>query len=128
MIKPRQTKAIALMLLCTIFASTAHILFKFGANTLNYAEISSFFNWPLVMGLFSLGVGAIFMMAAFRLGELTLVFPVLSTSYVWVSLLSPLFFPQDSMNVWKWVGVIIILISVSGLGLSSSLKKVKNSG
>ena len=116
------------MLLCTLFASTAHILLKFGANDLDYSKISTFVNLPLILGLTFFGIGAIFMMTAFKQGELTVLFPILSTSYVWVSLLSPLFFESDSMNLWKWMGVIIILISVSMLGIASSRKKVLSDG
>ena len=122
MTQPTAIKAIFLMLLCTIFSSTAQILLKQGANQLNYAELESFFYWPLGLGFLSLGIGAVLMMIAFRSGELSLLFPILSTSYVWVSLLSPIFFAEDSMNYLKWTGVIIILLSVSLLGFSSKSK------
>jgi|SRR3989344_1038447 len=128
MTQPTAIKAIFLMLLCTIFSSTAQILLKQGANQLNYAELESFFYWPLGLGFLSLGIGAVLMMIAFRSGELSLLFPILSTSYVWVSLLSPIFFAEDSMNYLKWTGVIIILLSVSLLGFSSGKLNANNRG
>ena len=108
------------MLLCTILASAAHIFLKFGANRINSEAIVSYVNLYLILGLVMFGLGAILMMTAFRMGELSTLFPILATGYVWVSLLSPIFFTSDSMNVWKWTGVIIILISVSMLGLGST--------
>ena len=63
------------------------------------------------------------MLSAFKYGELTVLFPIIATSYVWVSLLSSWLFP-DTMNVWKWMGVTLILFSVSLLGLASKKEKV----
>ena len=120
MIKPRQTKAIALMLLCTIFASTAHILFKFGANKIDSTNYLSYINLYLILGMTGFALGAVLMMAAFRMGELAVLFPLLATGYIWVSLSSPIFFATDSMNIWKWLGIIIILVSVSILGFGSA--------
>jgi uncharacterized membrane protein len=118
--------AIILMIMCTFFASTAHLLLKEGALRIDAGSMVSFFNLPLLLGLFSLLFGAGFMMVAFKHGELSLLFPILSTGYVWVSLLTPLFFPNETMNLWKWVGVILIIISVSFLGFSSSRKVTSN--
>ena len=68
------------------------------------------------------------MLLAFKQGELSILFPIVATSYVWVSLLSSLLFPEDVMNIWKWGGVIFILFSVSLLGLASEKKEVVASG
>jgi uncharacterized membrane protein len=116
------------MILCTFFASTAHIFLKFGAERIDSSNIMTVINLPLFFGLMFFGIGALFMMVAFKHGELSIVFPILATSYVWVSLLSPIFFTTDSMNIWKWTGVIIILLSISLLGFKSTEKKVVNLG
>ncbi len=108
------------MISCTLFSSSAQILLKFASNEINLSSISSFFNSYLIFGCICLGIGAILMFMAFKIGELSVLFPILATSYVWVSLISPIFFPEDNMNLWKWVGVGIILLSVSLLGYASS--------
>jgi len=63
------------------------------------------------------------MILAFREGEMSVLYPIIATSYILVSILSPLFF-NDSMNTWKWIGIIIILGSVSLLGWGSTQKVV----
>ena len=68
------------------------------------------------------------MFVAFKMGELSVLFPILATGYVWVSLISPFFFSSDSMNLLKWVGVIIILFSVGMLGFSKPKKNNGNEG
>lgn len=108
--------AILLMILCTIFTSLGEILWKFGVNKIEMSAWITFFNLPFVMGFVSYGIGAILILLAFQRGELSILYPIIATSYVWVSLISPWLFPTDSMNIWKWVGVLIILASVSILG------------
>ena len=82
------------MMLCTLFASTAHIFLKFGVNKINPNNFFSVINFHLILGLTFFGLGALFMMVAFKHGELSILFPILATSYVWISILSPIFFQQ----------------------------------
>ncbi len=120
-------KAIFLMLLCTIFISLGQILWKLGAVKINLENILTIFNLPLFFGFISYGFGALLMLLAFREGELSILYPIVATSYVWISLFSPLIFSADSMNVWKWLGVIIIIFSIFLLGINNSSNvKVSN--
>lgn len=118
-----QKKAIALMVLCTIFTSLGQILWKLGVNKYVSGNILTLLNTPFILGFVSYGVGAMLMLVAFKRGELSVLYPIVATSYVWVSLISPRLFPEDFMNAWKWSGVIIILISISILGWASSRAK-----
>jgi len=118
-----QKRAIALMVLCTIFTSLGQILWKLGVNKYISNDIFSLLNIPFVLGFVSYGLGAVLMLIAFRRGELSVLYPIVATSYIWVSIISPRLFPDDFMNAWKWSGVIVILISVSILGWASSRKK-----
>ena len=115
-----QKKAIVLMVLCTIFTSLGQVLWKMGVGRISTAAWQSFFNLPFVLGFAAYGIGAIFLLLAFRRGELSVLYPIVATSYIWVSITSPWLFPADVMNGWKWAGVILILFSVSLLGWGSS--------
>lgn len=108
------------MLICTIFTSTGQILWKFGLKEINFSSPWTFVNLAFLGGFAAYGVGVILMLLAFQRGELSILYPIIATSYIWVSLISPLLFPTDTMNGWKWLGVTIILISVSLLGYGSS--------
>lgn len=111
---PRQ--AVLIMVVCTVFTSAGQILWKIGIN--RFTDIYSLLSFPMLFGFISYGLGAVLMLVAFKYGELSLLYPIIATSYVWVSILSPLFF-ADQMNIWKWAGVLLILLSVSLLGISS---------
>lgn len=111
--------AIILMIFCTFFTSLGQILLKKGLLGVDFSLLMTLLNGFLFLGFFSYGIGALLMMIALKNGELSLLYPILATSYVWVSLASPIFF-NDTMNLWKWSGVIIILFSISLLGWGSS--------
>ena len=117
-------KAIMLMITCTLFTSAGQILWKFGLNKIDFNFLFTIFNLPFILGFVFYGLGFGFMLLAFKHGELTVLFPIIATSYVWVSLLSSWIFPGDSMNLWKWAGVIVILLGVSFLGKATEKKKV----
>jgi len=108
--------AIGLMILCTIFTSTGQILYKFGAEKLSFDISSIIFNIPLILGLLSYWIALVFLIIAFRGGELSVLYPIVATSYIWVSIASPFFFETDSMTPEKWIGIIIIVAGVSLIG------------
>ncbi len=115
-----QLKAVLLMAFCTLFTSGGQLLWKWGMKTIDFSEFITFLNAPFLLGFVSYGIGAALMILALRKGELSIVYPVAATSYIWVSLISPRLFPTDVMNAWKWAGVAVILLAVTILGYGSS--------
>jgi drug/metabolite transporter (DMT)-like permease len=113
-------KAVILIILCTAFTSAAQLLWKSGIGSIDFTVWVTVLNLPFILGFVSYGFGAILMLSAFRWGELSLLYPILATSYVWVSLISPVLFPDDGMNIWKWLGVLMIISAVSLLGYGSA--------
>ncbi len=107
--------AIIFMVFSAIFASVGQILYKFASKSVQ-DFFSLVFNPFLILGIFSYGLGLVFMLKAIRRGELTVVYPVLATSFIWVSLLSPIFFETDSMTLQKWVGIFVIVTGITLIG------------
>lgn len=113
----KHTHAILLMVLCTIFTSTGQILWKLGFGWADFSvSLFSILNAPFIGGFISYGVGAVLMLTAFKKGELSVLYPIVATSYVWVTLASSLLF-YEVVSPLKWVGIGIIVISVSALGI-----------
>lgn len=115
-------KAIYLALLCTLFTSAGQLMWKMGVGKLSLTNLLTFLNLPFILGFVCYGAGAALMLMALKKGELSLVYPLIATSYVWVGLISPYLFPTDVMNIWKFAGIAVILISVCLLGWGSSKK------
>ncbi len=108
------------MIFCTLFTSLGQIMWKYGVGRIDMSHFFTLFNLPFMFGFVSYGIGASLMLVAFKKGELSILYPIVATGYVWVSMFSPLLFPGDSYNLLKVIGVGIILVSVSVLGLNSS--------
>lgn len=118
-----ERRAIMLMVFCTLFTSTGQILWKMGVSKIDLANFLTVFNLPFLLGFVSYGLGAILMLIAFKNGELSILYPIVATSYVWVTLLSPFFF-AEIISPLKWVGIAIIVLSVSILGFGSTKKVI----
>ena len=103
--------AIIYVAIASLFGSAGQIFYKYGANRLT--DVASFILNPFVyLGLGCYGIGLLFMLKSLRRGELTVVYPVMATSFIWVSLAAPFFFKTDSMTVQRWIGVGTILLGV----------------
>jgi len=134
--KMQKTKwwAIVLMLLCTVFTALGQLFMKKG-SAIDYGKlvslifsqniittITTIFSNPLLFGglliFFGLalyGIAAVFNIASLKGGELSLLFPVFATNYIWVSLLSA-YALNEPMNIYKWIGVAGIVLGISLIG------------
>ncbi len=100
-------KAFFLVIFATILTSIAQLLYKSGAN--------DFFSWPVILGFVIYCLAAILIILALKSADLSVVFPVLSTSFIWVSVLSVFFF-NEVLSVVNWSGLVLIVLGVMLLG------------
>ncbi|MDA1234620.1 MAG: hypothetical protein O3A53_07445 [Acidobacteria bacterium] len=115
--------SIVLILLCTVVGAAAQILMREGANYLPVAGsegmvLSLLTNWPLLTGYACLGLNTGLLVLALRNGQLSVLYPIIALTYVWVAMLSPMFF-EDSMNAFKVLGIGFIVGGVSLIGFGS---------
>ena len=115
--------AVGLMVLCTVLTSSAQIFYKLGTKTLSFNLLSIITNYHIITGLILYGIGAVLLIIALKGGEVSVLYPIIATSYIWVSIFSPMFFPSDSMNILKWVGIFIIFIGVVVISIGSKEKE-----
>lgn len=108
--------SIILVLICTIFTSIGQVFYKFGANklTLNFMAILT--NYELIIGLILYGTSALLLIIALKNGELSVLYPIIATSYIWVSILSSIFF-LEIINIYKIIGIIFIIVGVTCVGI-----------
>jgi drug/metabolite transporter (DMT)-like permease len=109
-------RSVALVFCCTLFGAAAQILIKMGANKLSHAGlIAMATNMPLLGGYALYGMSTILLVLALRKGQLSILYPVISLTYVWVTALSVLIF-KETMNPYKAIGVAVVVIGVGILG------------
>jgi multidrug transporter EmrE-like cation transporter len=108
---------VLLILLFTFLAASAQVMWKYGTVRLgdHPTLLVLITDVPLIAGLAVYGMGAILMILALKHGELSVLYPLLSLSYVWVAILSVLLF-HESMPAPKIAGICIIMAGVATLG------------
>jgi drug/metabolite transporter (DMT)-like permease len=118
---PEQKRRSLLMILVfTLLSAAAQVLLKFGTVELKlHPSLAGLLtNFPLIGGMALYGIGAALMVLALRHGELGVLYPLISLSYVWVAILSVLVF-GEVMNFYKIAGICVIMAGVGVLGLGS---------
>ena len=101
---------------CTLIGAAAQLLLKTGANQLAQPNLLALVtNLTLLGGLSLYGISTVLLVLALRDAELSLLWPVIALTYVWVTLLSLVVF-QERVNPIKLAGVAIIVVGVAVLG------------
>jgi len=107
-----------LVFVCTLLVSSAQVFYKLGANKLEFNLIKIITNYNLIAGMAIYAVGAVILLVALRGGELSVLYPIIATSYIWVTLLSIYFF-NEVMNFYKLAGIAAIISGIILIGLGS---------
>ncbi len=111
--------AALLVLFTTLLTSSAQILYKYGSATLDFNNLLGVLtNYYLIGGMALYAVGGILIIVSFRGGEVSVLYPIVATSYIWVSLLSILFLNEE-MNMLKWIGIFLIIAGIVSIGFGS---------
>jgi multidrug transporter EmrE-like cation transporter len=108
--------SILLVIVAALLSATAQILFKFASGRLEFSFMGLITNVPLLIGLVVYGLVALIFILALKGGELSVLYPLLATAYVWVAIASPILFPEDSLNVFKVIGIAVIIFGVYSIG------------
>jgi drug/metabolite transporter (DMT)-like permease len=108
-------KAAIIVAACTVLNAVAQILFKLAVRNLVPTPLGLLTNLPLIGGLACYGLFMIAMVLALREGELSMLYPIIALSYVWVTLLSYTLL-KEPPNLFKNLGITTIVIGVAVLG------------
>ena len=104
-------QAFLLILLTTVFTTIAQAFLKTALN-------STPLNWfLLVIGASLYVIGAGVMILAFKGGDVSLLYPVIATSQLWVTLISHYWF-HESVHLLRWIGVFVILAGITIIGFA----------
>jgi len=74
---------------------------------------------PLLGGYCLYGLNTVLLVFALRDGELSILYPIIALTYVWVTILSVAFF-HETMNFFKLAGVAVVVIGVAVMGKGRS--------
>jgi multidrug transporter EmrE-like cation transporter len=116
-----QRRAVFLVLACTVLGAAAQVLIKTGAGRLGphpsilNTILGILSSPPLLAGYSLYGVSTVLLVLALRHGELSMLYPVIALTFVWVTVLSVVVF-HEKMNGFKIAGIATIITGVAVLG------------
>jgi multidrug transporter EmrE-like cation transporter len=108
-------KSILLVFSCTVLGAIAQILMKIGMAHFTPNPIALVTNIPLVAGYALYGINTLMLVLALREGELSLLYPIIALTYVWVTLLSYTILAEKP-NIYRNIGIATIVVGVGVLG------------
>lgn len=115
---------------CTILGAIAQMLIKRGTaimpplldptagNVLTQAPLIAWkilTNVEMFGGLSCYGISTLLLVLALRYGELSVLYPIIALTYVWVAVLS-VGLLGETVNIFKLLGLMLIVIGVAVLG------------
>jgi drug/metabolite transporter (DMT)-like permease len=119
--KSFSTNLFASMLFCTLFTSFGQYFLKRGIQNSSFSlSLSAIGIHPmLVIGCILYGLGAVTLILILKHADLSLAYPFISLSFIWVALLSMLFLGETIKGV-QWAGIFIIILGVYFVGKGGS--------
>ena len=105
------TFPVIIMIISSIFAAFGQLSLKIGSMKLQKTLSDIFRNYAFLVGIIFYGLSTILTIIALKGEELSVIYPLASLNYVWVSLLSATYL-KEKMNVYKITGIALIIVGV----------------
>ncbi|MBI2578464.1 MAG: EamA family transporter [Candidatus Aenigmarchaeota archaeon] len=105
----------ALVVTATLFTAVAQLSFKLGANAQGFYIGPFPVNVIVIAGFLAYGIAALLFLHALRDGQLSVLYPIWSLSFVWVFLASSMLL-KETVTLLNWFGIILIMAGVSLAG------------
>jgi drug/metabolite transporter (DMT)-like permease len=106
------------VLLGSFIGSFGAVLLKAGARHLERNLASLFKNWRLAAGVAAYILSSVFFVFGLRNGELSILYPMVSLSYIWTVFWSKAFF-EERLTSAKFYALGLILLGVALLGMGT---------
>jgi drug/metabolite transporter (DMT)-like permease len=111
--------AAALVLASAFIGALGSLYFKKAADRMESNLSSILKNKDLITGLMIYGASTVLYVIAIKGGELSVLFPLVSTGYIWVAIFS-IKYMGEKMNTLKIAGITSIIFGVILIGLGSA--------
>lgn len=113
-----QPWAIGLTLVAQVIGSLTPVFMKKASGFISLSSPRSLLNRDLAISITAQFLSMVLFVIALKGGELSFIYPLVSTVYIWASLLSVKLL-GERMNVKKWSGIFLIIAGVISIGIGS---------
>ena len=110
--------AMAMVILGTIVGSFAPLLLKVGMRDKKVTLKNLLRNFKVMSGVFLYFISSLFFVVALKGGELSVLYPLVSFGYIWVTINSKLFL-KEKITIYKIIGIFFIFSGIILIGLSN---------
>ena len=114
-----QLWAVGMVILGCAIGGFSPIFLKRASSTFSLNIIKWFKNKNLIIGVILNIFATALFIPALRGGELSVLYPLVSVGYIFVSLYSVKFL-KEKMNSLKWIGIFLIILGVTFIGIGSA--------
>ena len=108
--------SMALVIVSSLFGSFGMVFFKAGANSMSGGLQSLIFNWKVILGIGLYLLSSVFFVLGVKVGELSILYPLVSLGTIWTLVWARLFF-NEPLTKTKFAAVGLILIGIVFLNL-----------
>jgi drug/metabolite transporter (DMT)-like permease len=112
-------ESILLVIFASFLGSFGAVFLKSGAGRISRNLKTLLLNWRLAAGVALYLISTVFYLMALKMGELSILFPMVSLGYVWTLLWSRVFFGEP-FSRRKFAGLAIIFAGLIVLNLGRS--------
>ncbi len=103
----------ALTFCCSILGAMGQAFFKTASEKVTLTDPLTWIgNVKLIVGLAFYGLATVLFVFALKHGNLSLLYPIIAMSYVWVMLISVFYFKEDVVAL-NWLGIGLIILGVA---------------
>ena len=110
--------AIALVICATFVGSWGSLLLKKGVDGISLSILNIILCKKIFLGIVLYFISSLGFVWALKGGELSVLYPMVSLSYIWVTVMSYVFL-NEQINTLKIVGVFLIIFGVILVGLGN---------
>ena len=104
--------AIATVLSAAVLGALGQLNFKLGSDKLTFKIFDIIKNKFLIIGVILYGISTVMFIVSLKGGELSVLYPLIATSYVWATILAKKVLKED-INMYKTTGILLIIIGVA---------------
>ena len=111
-VKKMDWKILLLTALAAFIGSIGQLEFKQGADNLQFDIKLLLTNYHLIAGVVVYSVSTVLYVYALNKENLSILYPIIATSYIWTLLFSKIFL-KEPVGLTSWAGVFFILLGVA---------------
>lgn len=108
----------AMMAFAALLGATGQIMLK-KSSQVEFTLIGLITNWPLFAFVMLYGIAVIIQFIAYRMGgDVSVIYPVVSLSYVFAALFA-WYFLGEHISIWTIIGITCIMVGLTFIGFGA---------